>query len=34
MNEMPTRFAQISADQTRDAVWQDVVKAIEKTYQA
>jgi dTMP kinase len=34
MNEMPTRFAQISADQTRDAVWQDVVKAIENAYQA
>jgi dTMP kinase len=32
MNEMPSRFAQISADQTREAVWQDVVKAIEKTY--
>ena len=34
MNEMPSRFAQISADQTREAVWQDVVKAIEKTYHA
>ena len=34
MNEMPSRFAQISADQTREAVWQDVVSAVEKTYQA
>ena len=34
MNEMPSRFAQISADQTREAVWQDVISAVEKTYQA
>lgn len=34
MNEMPSRFAQISADQTREAVWQDVVSAVEKIYQA
>lgn len=33
MNEMPSRFAQISADQTREAVWQDVVSAVDKTYQ-
>lgn len=34
MNEMPSRFAQISADQTRESVWQDVLTTIEKIYQA
>jgi dTMP kinase len=32
MNENPARFAQIAADQTRDAVWLDVLKAIEFAY--
>jgi dTMP kinase len=32
LQEMPQRFAHISADQPRDAVWQDVLTAIEKTY--
>jgi dTMP kinase len=34
MQEMPSRFAQISADQTREAVWQDVLSAIQKFYAA
>jgi dTMP kinase len=34
MQEMPSRFAQISADQTREAVWHDVLSAVEKSYQA
>lgn len=29
MQESPTRFAQIAADQSRDAVWSDVLKAVE-----
>jgi dTMP kinase len=32
MQESPTRFAQISADQTREMVWLDVLKAIELVY--
>ena len=32
MQESPTRFAQIAADQTREMVWLDVVKAIELAY--
>lgn len=32
MNEAPTRFAQIAADQSREAVWADVLMAIETAY--
>jgi dTMP kinase len=32
MQEAPSRFVQIPADQSRDAVWSDVLKAIEKAY--
>jgi dTMP kinase len=32
MQEAPSRFAQISADQSRDAVWSDVLKAVETAY--
>jgi dTMP kinase len=32
MQESPTRFAQIAADQSRDAVWSDVLKAVEAAY--
>jgi hypothetical protein len=32
MKESPARFAQISADQTREMVWLDVLKAIELVY--
>ena len=32
MQESPTRFAQIAADQTREMVWLDVVRAIELAY--
>lgn len=32
MNEAPTRFAQIAADQSREAVWADVLIAIETAY--
>ncbi len=32
MQEAPARFAQISADQSREAVWADVLRAIEKAY--
>ncbi len=32
MQEAPARFAQISADQSREAVWADVLMAIEKAY--
>ena len=32
MQEAPARFAQISADQSREAVWADVLVAIEKAY--
>lgn len=32
MTEMPSRFVQISADQTREAVWQDVLSAVESAY--
>jgi len=34
MTEMPSRFVQISADQTREAVWQDVLSAVESAYRA
>ena len=32
MQEAPSRFAQIAADQSREAVWLDVLTAIEKAY--
>lgn len=32
MIESPDRFAQIAADQTRDKVWTDVLKAVEAAY--
>ena len=32
MQEAPSRFAQIAADQSREAVWSDVLTAIEKAY--
>jgi dTMP kinase len=32
MQEAPSRFAQIPADQSRDAVWSDVLKAVEAAY--
>jgi len=32
MLEAPSRFAQIPADQSRDAVWSDVLKAVEAAY--
>lgn len=32
MAETPSRFAQISADQPREAVWHDVLSAIENAY--
>jgi hypothetical protein len=32
MQESPTRFAQIAADQSREMVWLDVVRAIELAY--
>jgi dTMP kinase len=32
MQESPTRFAQIAADQSREMVWLDVLKAIELAY--
>jgi len=32
MKESPTRFVQITADQTREMVWLDVLKAIELAY--
>jgi hypothetical protein len=32
MAETPSRFAQISADQSRDAVWRDVLSAVENAY--
>ena len=32
MQEAPSRFAQIAADQSRDAVWADVLMAVEKAY--
>ena len=32
MIEAPSRFAQIPADQSRDAVWSDVLKAVETAY--
>jgi dTMP kinase len=32
MQDAPLRFAQISADQSRDAVWADVLKAVETAY--
>jgi dTMP kinase len=32
MQEAPTRFAQIAADQSREAVWADVLMAIETAY--
>jgi dTMP kinase len=32
MQEAPSRFVQIPADQSRDAVWSDVLKAVEKAY--
>jgi dTMP kinase len=32
MQEAPSRFAQISADQSREAVWADVLKAVEMAY--
>lgn len=32
MQEAPTRFAQIAADQSREAVWADVLSAIETAY--
>jgi dTMP kinase len=32
MHEAPTRFAQIAADQSREAVWADVLMAIETAY--
>ena len=32
MKESPARFAQIAADQTRELVWLDVVRAIELAY--
>jgi dTMP kinase len=32
MQEAPARFAQIAADQARDAVWADVLSAVERAY--
>jgi dTMP kinase len=32
MQEAPLRFAQISADQSREAVWADVLKVVEMAY--
>ena len=32
MQEAPSRFAQISADQSREAVWADVLKVVEMAY--
>ena len=32
MQEAPSRFAHIAADQSRDAVWADVLMAVEKAY--
>ncbi len=32
MQEAPARFAQIEADQSRDAVWTDVLNAVETAY--
>ena len=32
MQEAPSRFAQISADQSRETVWTDVLKAVEMAY--
>jgi dTMP kinase len=32
MAETPSRFAQISADQSRDDVWRDVLSAVENAY--
>jgi dTMP kinase len=32
MHEAPSRFAQIAADQTREAVWSDVLSAVEMVY--
>jgi dTMP kinase len=32
MQEAPSRFAQIAADQSREAVWSDVLMAIESAY--
>jgi dTMP kinase len=32
MQEAPTRFAQIAADQSREAVWSEVLSAIESVY--
>ena len=32
MQEAPSRFVQIAADQSREAVWSDVLTAIEKAY--
>jgi dTMP kinase len=32
MQEAPARFAQIAADQSRDAVWTDVLNAVETAY--
>jgi dTMP kinase len=32
MQEAPSRFAQIAADQSREAVWSDVLMAIETAY--
>jgi dTMP kinase len=34
MTEMPKRFAQIDANQSRDAVWHDVLIAVQRAYQA
>jgi dTMP kinase len=32
MQEAPSRFAPIAADQSRDSVWADVLKAVETAY--
>jgi dTMP kinase len=32
MQESPSRFAQIHADQSREAVWADVLNAVETVY--
>jgi hypothetical protein len=32
MQEAPLRFAQIASVQSRDAVWADVLKAVETAY--
>ena len=32
MQETPSRFAQIAADQARELVWLDVLKAVELVY--